>query len=338
MAPGANNVSNDGWSSVSYGWTCGHCGLERLWFSSKLCWRCGAPKPTGAPGAPDARGGTDSEAHVQRHSRPTLHRSIWQSLWTGSKTTSISRIRRSWQQCKLRRSRLGKLTSSPNAKHALQRLQVQSALSALQSRKAAMPKSQTKITELEVAAKEAAEAVDEAKQKAEKLQVEVDKLQTEYDEEVARLVKPSDPVTHLRNTGARLSRPFLEILKPSLSSHSWKQLSQAFPVCWRRPRPRRWRTKLAAAIDMQPVKEKAYPPRRSARPRRQSSWSMSSKRGTFSHLKRHSTRFTALAAGWLPPLPRFWLEKDPQFAIPIRKQPGQLPGQRHYVEIWTVDA
>ena len=62
-----------------------------------------------------------------------------------------------------------------------------------------MAKSQTKITELEAAAKQAAEAVEEAKQKAEKLQGEIDKLQTEYDEEVARLVKPSDPVTHLQN-------------------------------------------------------------------------------------------------------------------------------------------
>ena len=55
---------------------------------------------------------------------------------------------------------------------------VQSALSALQNRKAAMAKSQDKISELEAASKKAAKAVEEAKQKAEKL----------YDEELARLV------------------------------------------------------------------------------------------------------------------------------------------------------
>ena len=75
---------------------------------------------------------------------------------------------------------------------------VQSALSALQNRKAAMAKSQGKISELEAAAKKAAEAVEEAKQKAEKLQGDIDKLQKEYDEELARLVKPSDPATHLQ--------------------------------------------------------------------------------------------------------------------------------------------
>ena len=76
---------------------------------------------------------------------------------------------------------------------------VQSALSALQNREAAMAKSQDKIAELEAAAKKAAEAVEEAKQKAEKLQGEIDKLQKEYDEELARPLKPSDPVTHLQS-------------------------------------------------------------------------------------------------------------------------------------------
>ena len=76
---------------------------------------------------------------------------------------------------------------------------VQPALSAFQSRKAAMAKSQVKISELEAAAQKAAEAVEEAKQKAEKLQGEIDKLQTEYDEELARLTKPSDPVSNLQS-------------------------------------------------------------------------------------------------------------------------------------------
>ena len=76
---------------------------------------------------------------------------------------------------------------------------VQAAFSALQNRKAAMAKSQAKISELEEAAQKAAEAVEEAKQKAEKLQGEIDKLSKEYDEELARLVKPSDPVSNLQS-------------------------------------------------------------------------------------------------------------------------------------------
>ena len=76
---------------------------------------------------------------------------------------------------------------------------VQAAFSALQNRKAAMAKSQAKISELEEAAQKAAEAVEEAKQKAEKLQGEIDKLSKEYDEELARLVMPSDPVSNLQS-------------------------------------------------------------------------------------------------------------------------------------------
>ena len=55
MVPGRVDVAKDGWSRVSYGRTCGHCGLERLCFSSSVCRRCGAPKPAGSSAAPAAR-------------------------------------------------------------------------------------------------------------------------------------------------------------------------------------------------------------------------------------------------------------------------------------------
>ena len=51
---------------------------------------------------------------------------------------------------------------------------------------------------------------------------------------------------------ARLSRPSLEISKPSLSSHSWKRLSQAFPVRWRWPRPHRRRPMCATTSTCSP--------------------------------------------------------------------------------------
>ena len=117
---------------------------------------CSSPGPT--------------EEQKARHTAnaKAVQRSIWQRFWTGSKTTRISRVRRSLPKLAKRQARTPEVA-------------VQSAFSALQSRKAALAKSQAKITELEAAAKQAAEAVEEAKQKAEKLQGEIDKLQTEYD-------------------------------------------------------------------------------------------------------------------------------------------------------------
>ena len=249
-----------------------------------------------------SQGGTKSEAHGQRKSRPPLQRSIWRRFWTGSKTTSISRVRRTLPRCKQRWSRLGKLTSKRHARTP--EVAVQSAFSSLQSRKAAMAKSQTKITELEAAAKQAAEAVEEAKQKAAKLQGEIDKLQKEHDEEAARLVKPSDPVTHLQNTVREAFQAFLEISKCSLSSLSWKQLSQAFAACWRLKRPLQRRpmcatTSTCCRTKRRPSRTRQWPspglssvhwkacPRTSERPRRRILWSTWRKRGTFSHLKRH---------------------------------------------------
>ena len=70
MAQSANVVTKDGWSSVSYGWTCSHCGLERLWFSSKQCRRCGAPKPSSAPSSPDAAAQVPRR-NQKRGNRPT---------------------------------------------------------------------------------------------------------------------------------------------------------------------------------------------------------------------------------------------------------------------------
>ena len=64
------HVEKDGWSSVSYGWTCGHCGLERLWFSSKCCRRRGAPKPDGLPG------NSAAAAQVPRRNRKRGARSM----------------------------------------------------------------------------------------------------------------------------------------------------------------------------------------------------------------------------------------------------------------------
>ena len=229
---------------------------------------------------------------------------------------------------------------------------VQSAFSALQSREAAMAKSQTKITELVAAAKQAAEAVEEAKQKAEKLQGEIDKLQAEYDEEVARFVKPLDPVTHLQNTMREAFQALsgMEISKPSFSSLSWKRLSQAFPACWRRQRPHRWRPMCATTSTCRRTKRRPYRtgqwpspalssvhwnacPMRSERPRRQRSWRTSRKRGMFSHLKRHiNTVYCACslqaASGKGPSLEslaKILVGEDSQFVSPIRKHPGQLP-------------
>ena len=191
---------------------------------------------------------------------------------------------------------------------------VQSAFSALQSRKAAMAGSQTKIKELGAAAKQAAEAVEEVKKKAEKI-ARGDRQATDSIRRGggAPLSGPRT-LSHISRTPyARLSRPFLEISKPSLSSLSWKQLSQAFPGCWRLQTPTPMATdlrgdiRLAAGTKRRPSRARHWPspgllsvhwkacPRTSERPRRRRLWSTSRKRGTFSHLKRHiNTVYCAL--------------------------------------------
>ena len=203
MAPGANFVSKDGWSSVSYGWTCSHCGLERLWFASKQCPRCWAPKPSGAPGS-SAAAAQVPRRNRKRGTRPTQKPSTPPKLHLAKVLDGLkdnehfkdsdeldamqAKMEQAWEADKLakRQARISEVA-------------VQSAFSALPNRKAAMAKSQDEISELEAAAKKAAEAVEEAKQKAEKRQGEIDKLQNEYDEELVRLFKPSDAVTHLQS-------------------------------------------------------------------------------------------------------------------------------------------
>ena len=181
-----------------------HCGLERLLFSGGLCRRCGAPKPAGAPGALVAA------AQVPRRNRkrgtrpaptpPTPPEVNLAKILDGFKDNGHFKDSEALAAMQAKAEQAWEADKLAKRQARTPEVAVQSAFSALQSCKATLAKSQTKITELEAAAKAAAEAVDEAKQKAEKLQGELDKLQTEYDEEVARLVKPSDRVTHLRNT------------------------------------------------------------------------------------------------------------------------------------------
>ena len=47
------------------------CGAERLWFSSKCCRRCGAPKPNGSPGAPEAAAQEEQKARDRPMSKPS---------------------------------------------------------------------------------------------------------------------------------------------------------------------------------------------------------------------------------------------------------------------------
>ena len=157
MAPGANNVSKDVWSSVSDGWTCGHCGLERLWFSSKCCRRCGAPKPGGSPGAPDAPAQVPRR-NRKRGARPTPKPSTppevnLAKISDGPKDNEHfkdseelaamqAKAEQAWEADKLAKRQ----ASTPE-------VAVQSAYSALPNRKVTLAKSQAKITELEAAAK-----------------------------------------------------------------------------------------------------------------------------------------------------------------------------------------
>ena len=115
---------------------------------------------------PRFQGGTESEAHVQRQSRPPLQRSIWRRSWTGSWTgfkdnehfkdseelaALQAKAEQAWEADKLAKRQAHSRSRSPIGSPGPPKSQ-----------------SQAKITELEAAAKAAVEAVDEGKQKAEK--------------------------------------------------------------------------------------------------------------------------------------------------------------------------
>ena len=309
MAPGVNFVSKDGWSSVSYGWTCNHCGLERLWFSSKQCRRCGAPKHNGAQSSPAAAAQVPRR-NRKRGARPTQKPSAppeynLAKVLNGLKENEHfkdseelaamqAKMEHAWEPDKLAKRQ----ARTPE-------VAVQAAFSALPNRKAAMAKSQAKISELEEAAQKAAEAVEEAKQKAEKLQGEIDKLSKKSTTRSwLALSSPRIRSQIYRATCERRSRPFLGIPKPSLSLLSWKPLSQAFPASWRLQRQPPWRQRCATTRNCSWTKRRTSRTRRwplpelssgrckaclrkSERPGKQRWWSSSSKGGKFSHLKRH---------------------------------------------------
>ena len=203
MAPSANVVTKDGWSHVSYGWTCSHCGLERLWFSSKQCRRCGAPKPSGSSRSPDAAAPAPRQ-NRKRGARPAPKQATTPEVSLAKAfdvLKSHERLQDSQALALVQQEMEQAVEADKLAKRQARTPEVamQSSLSAINSRRAALAKAQAKVSELEEAAKKANEAVDEAKQKAEKLQGEIDKLQKEYDQDLARLTKHADPVTHLQN-------------------------------------------------------------------------------------------------------------------------------------------
>ena len=232
---------------------------------------------------------------------------------------------------------------------------VQSVGSALHNRKATMAKSQAKIIELEAAAKAAVEAVEEAKQKADKLQAGIDNLQTDYEAEVGRLVKTSDPVTRLQKSvreafqalcGSVEAQLLISHLETSFTGLS-SLLAAATPtICsqtrtgpfqlmrWPGPSNARWRGSPRTSA------------RPSARPRSRSSTSTSSKSAGFSHLQCHlNTTYCAYISRLLQardhrfhPLQRFLLEKDFPFVSHIKNNLDNYHGQRHSVEMRTVDA
>ena len=319
-----------------------------MWFSSKLCRRCGAPKPTGAPSSPVAAAKVQRR-NRKRGTRPTQKPSTppevnLAKVLDGLKDNEHfkdseelaaiqAKMEQAWEADKLAKRQ----ARTPE-------VAVQSALSALQHRKAAMAKSQDKISELEAAARKATEAVDEAKQKAEKLQGEIDKLQKEYDEELARLAKPSDRVTHLQSnvrvafqalSGNPEAQPLIAQLETAFTGlHSLLAAATPTPMA----------IEVRDDEELQPGKEKNIShealavatafersleacPRKSERPRRQRWWSTSSKRGKFSHLKRHintvycvcSVQAASGKGPSLESLAKILVGEGSQVASPIRK-------------------
>ena len=139
-------------------------------FSSKQCRRCGAPKRNGAQSSPAAAAQVPRR-NRKRGARPTQKPSTppeynLAKVLDGLKDNEHfkdseelaamqAKMEQAWEADKLAKRQ----ARTPE-------VAVQAAFSALQNRKAAMAKSQAKISELEAAAQKAAEAVEEAKQKA----------------------------------------------------------------------------------------------------------------------------------------------------------------------------
>ena len=292
---------------------------------------------------PRSHGGTESEAHGQRKSRPPTPPEVnLAKVLDGPKDNEHfkdseelaamqAKVEQSWEADKLAKRQ----ARTPE-------VAVQSAFSTLQSHKAAMAKSQTKITEWEAAAKQAAQLRRPSK-RPRKLQGEVDKPQTEYDEEAARCVKPSDPVTHLQNT----VREAFQVLSGNLDAQPLiSQLETSFTLLsslFATPTP--VATAVRDDIDLQQDEEKAISNealraftgrlarggargqegkgcgiRRAREARLAITSATSTQSSVLAACKRPQARDQALNQS-----PRFWLEKDSQFVIPIRKHPGQLP-------------
>ena len=181
--------------------------------------------------------------------------------------------------------------------------------------------------------------------------MEIDSLQTEG----SRLVKTSDPVTHLQKS----VREAFHALSGSVEAQPLlSQLELAFTgllSTLRRPhcRPRTQ----ATTISTWPYQQRCCPgptrahwrdsPRTSVRPRSRSSWRSSKKSAGFGHLKRHlNTTYCACswqaATGEGPSLS--FLAKilvGEGSSVPESHQKNNLynyHGERHSVEIWTVDA
>ena len=223
MAPGANSVSKDGWSCVSYGWTCCHCGLEQVVPAmrgsearrrSRLAC-CSSPGP--------------KEEQKARHTAnaKAVHPARGQfgeGLGRAPRQRALQGFGAAMQ------AKMGKLTRSPNAKQALQRLQ-----SNLRSRpskvarlrwRSRRPRSPSWKRQPSKQPRQLRRPIRRRRNCKGK--------STSYRKSTTRSwLALSNPgiLSHIsRAPCVRRSRPFQEISKPSPSSLSWKPLSQAFPA------------------------------------------------------------------------------------------------------------
>ena len=162
----------DGWSSVSHGWTCGHCWpraslvLEQVLPSMRgseaqlLSWRFLRQRPR-------SQRETESEGTRPTSKPSTLPEVNLAKLLDGAQgKRALQGFGGGWLQCKPRWSRPGKLINSPNARHAHPKWQSTQVLRPLQRQKAAQAKTPAKLVELEAPANAAVEAVEEAEPKS----------------------------------------------------------------------------------------------------------------------------------------------------------------------------
>ena len=177
---------------------------------------------------PRSQGGTESEGRDQCQSCPLHQWQIWESSWFGSRIASFSRDRRSWQPCKPRWCRLGKLTSSPNAMLAHPKPQFTMCPRPSNVKRLLRRRSRPSWLNWRRQPRKPPSQCRKPSRKRSNARRTLIGYMQKTTRNWHAWFKPRILSHTFKSPCAMRSRPFLIVLKPSLSSHSWSRLYRPF--------------------------------------------------------------------------------------------------------------